>query len=406
MSPRHPIIVVTGANSGIGFGICQRLIVQLSCPFPPNVLPFPSYVGSETSLPFSPTKHLTLVLACRSAKRANAARRLLLEFLNKEVARQRASPGYDGYAEEFSKGLCIDCLPLDLASMDSVFDFADEACQRYPYITHLILNAGMLNMSGLDILTGFKQLISHPMDFLTTPRYVIQPIGIESSDGLGLVWQCNVFGHYVLFRLLEPLLIRNPYHDSRIEWLSSLDAIPEDYDPKDPQLRQAKFSYQASKYQIDLLCAELARIAIPQNNEIRMSHLLVHPGVCHTSMTDSVLNFALTFLKILSFYVIRLCGSQNHPTQPYKGAVAPVHVTLAPITTLNKKCGELPQKFGSRSTAFGREYVGVDLVPEWDENSKHASDLLIYCDRLFKIYKQARAGSPSMSPTDSGIGID
>lgn len=37
---------------------------------------------------------------------------------------------------------------------------------------------------------------------VTTPKYFLQRVGDVSQDGLGLVWQCNVFGHYVLVRAL------------------------------------------------------------------------------------------------------------------------------------------------------------------------------------------------------------
>lgn len=120
------------ACSGVGLGICHRLLVQLSHASPPDA--FPQASSHEQSLsqsPFFPARCLTLILACRSAERANAARQRLLKMIHGEVARQKKFPGYDGQAEEFCRGLQIDCLSLDLASMDSIFEFSKEASRRY-----------------------------------------------------------------------------------------------------------------------------------------------------------------------------------------------------------------------------------------------------------------------------------
>jgi 3-keto steroid reductase len=35
---------------------------------------------------------------------------------------------------------------------------------------------------------------------VTAPIYYMQEVGQLSQDGLGWVWHCNVFGHYVLVR--------------------------------------------------------------------------------------------------------------------------------------------------------------------------------------------------------------
>lgn len=44
----------------------------------------------------------------------------------------------------------------------------------------------------------FRQLLKEPVVAVTSPVYKLQVVGELSVDGLGWVWQCNVFGHYVL----------------------------------------------------------------------------------------------------------------------------------------------------------------------------------------------------------------
>ena len=76
---------------------------------------------------------------------------------------------------------------------------------RYPYVSHLVCNAGVapfLNISGSLLL---KQMWRNLLEFkffeiMLHPTYVVQSTGLTSDDGLGWVWQCNVFGHYVLVR--------------------------------------------------------------------------------------------------------------------------------------------------------------------------------------------------------------
>ncbi|KAF8511203.1 hypothetical protein JB92DRAFT_3178001 [Gautieria morchelliformis] len=398
--PPHPVVVVTGANSGVGFAICQRLIAQLSCPLPPDALPREQSHTAAPLYPVTPTKQLTLILACRNPKRAHAARRDLLTFADAEVSRQRKHAIDERHAEEFRRGLNIDCLSLDLTSVRSVFEFAKEARRQYPYVTHLILNAGVCASMGFDWPLLVRQLITEPVATVTCPRYVKQAVGSESPDGLGQVWQSNVFGHYCLARLMEPLLLANPYRDSRVVWVSSLDT--EVLDPMDIQLRRAKASYQVSKYQVALICTVLSGMSAKktvQDNQARINHILVHPGVCDTN----VVGFFLVIFKLLAFYLARIMGSQNHPVKSFKGAIAPVHATLAPPAVLQEQRSGAPQKLGSRCTLFGREYVGIDPVLDWEENAEVASDLVGYCENLFQTFIKAHGETPPLSPTDSGI---
>lgn len=43
-----------------------------------------------------------------------------------------------------------------------------------------------------------KQFFAQPLVSVTVTEYKRQVSGRMSDDGLGYVWQCNVFSHYVL----------------------------------------------------------------------------------------------------------------------------------------------------------------------------------------------------------------
>ena len=86
---------------------------------------------------------------------------------------------------------------------------------RYPYVSHLICNAGVASFAGVDYSVCFKQFFGSPVAAVSTPEYYIQRRGELSVDGLGWVWQCNVFGHYALVRYCL-LLIRAPFNVQHI----------------------------------------------------------------------------------------------------------------------------------------------------------------------------------------------
>lgn len=104
---------------------------------------------------------------------------------------------------------------------------------------------------------------------------------------------------------MEPLLLANPYLDSRVQWMSSIHIEPSD--PSDPQLRQTKTPYENTKYQVDLVATAFARTTAKENEDrARISHIIIQPGICHTELTLKVLGWFLAICKVLSFYVVRM----------------------------------------------------------------------------------------------------
>jgi len=72
-------------------------------------------------------------------------------------------------------------------------------------VSHLVCNAGVAPFLRISWSLLLQQLWQDLCDlnlfaFVTHPRYNIQRTAILSDDGLGWVWQCNVFGHYVVVR--------------------------------------------------------------------------------------------------------------------------------------------------------------------------------------------------------------
>ncbi|MBV1882148.1 MAG: SDR family oxidoreductase [Pseudomonadales bacterium] len=121
------IIIITGANSGIGKATAVALAQQ----------------GA------------TIIMACRDAQRANDA-------LNEVIAA--------------SSNRTVEVMPLDLASIDSINTFAEQFQQKYDHLDILINNAGIvpikkeLTNDGLEMQIG----VNHIGHFLLTKLLIPQ----------------------------------------------------------------------------------------------------------------------------------------------------------------------------------------------------------------------------------------
>ncbi|KDN47760.1 hypothetical protein K437DRAFT_273616 [Tilletiaria anomala UBC 951] len=85
-SAPRPVVLVTGANAGVGFGICQRLLVQWSNPIPSDTLgktPSLAESGAEpTPTPFTAPNGIVLLLGCRNAIKAHKAKQELQNVID------------------------------------------------------------------------------------------------------------------------------------------------------------------------------------------------------------------------------------------------------------------------------------------------------------------------------------
>lgn len=118
----------------MGFGICHRLLVQLSQRQPQDAQPqfrYQDLDGKNEGVQIPPCDGLTLILACRSIQRAEAAHNRLHELLDVHVEKQKKLPGYDGHADLFRSNVKIEIEYLDLAKMSTIFQFSRNIKNKY-----------------------------------------------------------------------------------------------------------------------------------------------------------------------------------------------------------------------------------------------------------------------------------
>ncbi|KAF8270865.1 hypothetical protein EI94DRAFT_1680085 [Lactarius quietus] len=409
IEPALPIIIVTGANNGVGFGICRRLLCNLAQNNPADARSlFPLSGPTDAPDIAYPCAGLTLIMACRNRKRAEVARAELLELFEKDVASQRRNTaGGEERVTAFRKNLVVAIHSLDLASVQSTLAFADEVAHTYPYVSHLVCNAGVAPFLRLSFPLIFQQLWQDKFDLfglVTNPRYDIQRAGIMSDDGLGWVWQCNVFGHYVICRALEAQLAasrtRSGFGPARVVWMSSLEALADAYDTDDWQLVQSERPYQGTKFQTDLVCTELARRAGPSPTAA-VRHITVHPGVVSSSIDTALIGGFMVKLKVIALYLARWFGSIHHNISTWNGASAAVHACLAPLAFIpillaasgtpaaKREVGEqdrFPAQMHSVTDRMGNSGVAVSPLYALPEYEKEGEVLVDRFERLYQSF--------------------
>ncbi|XP_026200549.1 3-keto-steroid reductase isoform X2 [Anabas testudineus] len=149
----NKVVLVTGANSGIGMALCERLLSR-------------------------DTEGLQLCLACRNMYRAQAARAALLtSHPTAQVA----------------------LLQMDTSSISSVLTAAQEVKLRYNRLDYLYLNAGIMPNPQFDVKAFFKGIFSsNIITMFATGEGILTQKDDVTSDGLQEVFATNLFGHFLL----------------------------------------------------------------------------------------------------------------------------------------------------------------------------------------------------------------
>ncbi|XP_004865231.1 3-keto-steroid reductase [Heterocephalus glaber] len=294
------VVLVTGATSGIGLGLCKRLLAEDS--------------------------ELHLCLACRNMSKAEAVRATL-------VASQRTAE--------------VTIVQLDVSNLQSVFRAAKELKQRFQRLDYIFLNAGIMPNPKLNIKALFSGLFSRNMiHMFCTAEGLLTQHDKVTADGLQEVFETNVFGHFILIRELEPLLCHSD-SPSRLIWTSSRNARKFNFSLEDMQHSKGQEPYSSSKYATDLLS-----VALNQNfNERGLYSSVACPGTVMTNMTYGIIPPFVWTLLMPVIWLLRFFANAFTLT-PYNGTEALVWLFHQKPESLNPLI-----KYLSATTGLGNNYV-------------------------------------------------
>ncbi|KAJ2704909.1 hypothetical protein FB645_002862 [Coemansia sp. IMI 203386] len=253
------VVVITGANSGVGLSIAQRLFSQS--------------VDQQTPL--------TLVLACRNLKKGKQAA--------EQIRAQRPSQTFCD----------VHLVQVDTSSVESVLDAAKEINSKYSRLDRLFCNAGAMAIERLDFVGIFRGLLTHPIAFFESSEAMIQKRGLITNDGLGLTFQTNVFGHYLLVHKLESLM--EATGDARVIWTGS-SASQLEFARTDYQHVLGDKPYESSKYIVD-------QISLPMDQRLSQKGIrcyVAEPGNVCSNFLSGLNHLWLQILIYIVFYFCRV----------------------------------------------------------------------------------------------------
>ena len=205
----------------------------------------------------------------------------------KAIEEEISKPGLGGYAADAS---LITVKALDLNSLASIKEFADDFNNTESRLDYLVLNAGIMAPSYAEYTDA----------------------GFERQMGV------NYFGHVYLTRLVLPKMQSTENTAGRVVILSSWAHTMGSIDLKDLHFKKGRSylpfpSYGQSKLALLLYAKELAeRLA-----DTPITAVSVHPGIINTNLWN---------LSRLNRVVGSLIGSKTIP----QGAATTVWACLAP----------------------------------------------------------------------------
>ncbi|XP_066117113.1 3-keto-steroid reductase/17-beta-hydroxysteroid dehydrogenase 7 [Saccopteryx bilineata] len=321
------VVLVTGASSGVGRALCQRLLQE--------------------------DDGLHLCLACRHRGRAEAARAALL------AARPSAQ---------------VSAVQVDVADLRSVLRAAWELRSRFQRLDYVYLNAGIMPSPHLNVKALFSSLFSRKViHVFSTAEGLLTQDDRVTADGLQEVFATNVFGHFLLIQELKPLLGPRD-RPSRLIWTSSRNAMKSNFSLEDFQHSQGREPYSSSKYALDLLSVALNR----NFNEQGLFSSVVCPGTMLTNLTYGVVH-PFVWTLITPFILLFRFFANAFTLTPHNGAEALVWLFHQRPESLNPLT-----KYLSATTGFGRNYVTTQKM-DLDEDTAEK-----FYKNLLELEKQVR----------------
>uniref|UniRef100_A0A8C5QJE5 3-keto-steroid reductase/17-beta-hydroxysteroid dehydrogenase 7 n=1 Tax=Leptobrachium leishanense TaxID=445787 RepID=A0A8C5QJE5_9ANUR len=321
------VVVITGANSGIGLALCERLL--------------------------SKDDQIHLCLACRNLQRAENARTALMT----------SHPSAD-----------IGIVQIDVGSIKSVLRGAKELRERYKRIDYLYLNAGIMpnpRISFKALITGLFS--SKVISMFATGEGLLTQEDKVTEDGLQEVFETNIFGHFMLIREIEPVLCHAD-GPSQLIWTSSSNARRSAFSLTDYQHVNGQESYSSSKYAMDLLSVALNK----HYNQQGMFSSVVCPGFVLTNLAYGILPQFIWMFIMPIMWLVRLL-TNTFTLSPYNGAEALLWLFGRKVESLDSLV-----KYHSCTSGLGNNYVQSSKMDLEEESSD------LFYQKILDLEKEVR----------------
>ncbi|CAD5117412.1 DgyrCDS6184 [Dimorphilus gyrociliatus] len=261
------VAVITGANTGIGFSLAERLLTD--------------------------ERNIQIWLACRNVRKANEA---------KDMLRRK-------FPDSF-----VRIVQLDTSNIGSVLRAAETLKRELRRLDLLYLNAGIMPVTGFDFQRFISNILSkNAFEILSTGEALMKQSDNVTSDGYQETFATNVFGHFVLARKLKELMACST--GAKIIWTSSSNANKRHFDLDDIQHARGKEPYSSSKYLIDL-------VSVAMNAEFSQSGItssVVNPGLVLTNMTFSILPIFLWYAVMPILFMLQI--NEGDAIQAYRSLI-------------------------------------------------------------------------------------
>ncbi|KKY34617.1 putative 3-keto steroid reductase-like protein [Diaporthe ampelina] len=406
--------LVTGANSGIGLGICQRLIDE--------------FLATR-----SLTSHLVLIPTARDTRKSAATAALLRSHLGKTAASEKLRARGAAPSDTAARVHLLS-LQLDLCDFATVHAAASrlvggtlaldghDGGVRVPRLDAVIFNAGIGGWTGVNwlrlahnlVTAGWVQATTWPQFKIASEGATVNPLpsqqkqkqangggGDNDNDNAAVVGQvfcANVFGHYLFAHAILPLLTRRrrggeagdaDIPPGRLIWEGSIDGGRDNFCMGDLQALGTHAPYESTKRLTDLLVltaglpgsrthsAPWWRLPASPGDDGREEEqqqqqqppkvYVCHPGIVVTTILP--LPFWLQCLWTFAAYVARWIGSPWHTNTSYNAAAAMVWLALTAQEALDS-AGAESIKWGSACDIRGNTTVKVTEVDGWGWRGK------------------------------------
>ncbi|XP_067934097.1 3-keto-steroid reductase/17-beta-hydroxysteroid dehydrogenase 7-like [Watersipora subatra] len=292
--------IVTGANSGVGFALCNRLLDDFS--------------------------NMRLCIICRNEQRGTDALNALLTT---------------------HSGAAITLVLCDIGCISSVKKCCQEIRKLYKHIDFLFLNAGIMANPKVKVATVFTTLLqpSKLIHRFSTGSDLLLIDDSTTNEGFKSTFATNVLGHFYMVKELNEVL--GGVKPSRIVWTSSRMASKDKFTIDDIQHESGIDPYASSKYLIDAL-------SISMNDKLRDKNITAAttcPGMMRSGLSLGILSWWIWFLLAPIVKLLRLF-IPAFTWEPTIGAEAMVWLSKQTASSLDPRV-----KYYSMCSFFGNPYT-------------------------------------------------